>query len=247
MLYFPLRNEVNEDSIESLYEEKYEDERKVDIVKGQVMEFLEDVQEARYYVDQLKRDNEMELKETAVRLGPAGVQDNEDCEDEGDEENELYECFNPEDIAVNESSVQQQSIYRRVDLLDKNELKAKTRTLDVNQREVLNVVVKYAKDIVKSRQNGNAPPEAELLMVHGGAGAGKSTVIHVIEQWATYILRKEGDNSDQPCVIKAAFTGCAASNIKGQTLHQAFGFSFSDKHFSLSDKIRDKRRAELKN
>ena len=111
----------------------------------------------------------------------------------------------------------------------------------------MNVVIKYAKDIVKSRQNGNNPPEAELLMVHGGAGAGKSTVIHVIEQWATYILRKEGDDLDQPCVIKAAFTGCAASNIKGQTLHQAFGFSFSDKHFSLSDKIRDKRRAELKN
>ena len=107
--------------------------------------------------------------------------------------------------------------------------------------------MKYAKDIVKSRQNGCTPPEAEQLMVHGGAGAGKSTVIHVIEQWATYILRKEGDNLDQPCVIKAAFTGCAASNIKGQTLHQALGFSFSDKHYSLSDKIRDKRRAELKN
>ena len=126
-------------------------------------------------------------------------------------------------------------------------MKTKTRTLDENQREVLNVVVKHTKDIVKSRQNRDAPPEAVLLMVHGGAGAGKSTVIHVIEQWATHILRKEGDNLDQPCVIKAAFTGCAASNIRGQTLHQAFGFSFSDKHYSLGDKVRDKRRTELKN
>ena len=247
MLYYPLRNEVNEDNIELLYEETHGNKRKVDIVKGQVMEFLEDVQEARYYVDQLKTDNEMELKETAMMLDPTGEQENEDCEDEGNEEHGNFECFNPEEFLANESSVHQQSIYRRVDLLNKHELREKTRTLDENQREVLNVVIKYAKDIVKSRQNGNNPPEAELLMVHGGAGAGKSTVIHVIEQWATYILRKEGDDLDQPCVIKAAFTGCAASNIKGQTLHQAFGFSFSDKHFSLSDKIRDKRRAELKN
>ena len=247
MLYYPLRNEVNEDNIETIYEEEHDGERKVDIVKRQVMEFLEDIEEARYYVDQLKKDIEIDLKETAMMLDPAGEQENEDCEDEGDEDHEVYECFNPENLLENESSVHQQSFYRRVDLLDKNDLKAKTRTLDENQRDVLNIVVKYAKDLVKSRQNGSTPPEAELLMVHGGAGAGKSTVIHVIEQWATYILRKEGDNLDQPCVIKAAFTGCAASNIKGQTLHQAFGFSFSDKHFSLGDKVRDKRRAELKN
>ena len=84
-------------------------------------------------------------------------------------------------------------------------------------------------------------------MVHGGAGAGKSTVINVIEQWAQRILQKEGNELNQLCVIKTAFTGCAASNIRGQTLHAAFGFSFGDKHYSLSGKIIDKRRAELKN
>ena len=61
----------------------------------------------------------MELKETSMMLHPAGEQDNEDCEGEVDEENEQYDCFNPADLLENESSVQQQSIYRRVELLDK--------------------------------------------------------------------------------------------------------------------------------
>ena len=46
--------------------------------------------------------------------------------------------------------------------------------------------------------------------------------------------------------MKLAFTGTAASNIEGQTLHGAFGFAFN-KHYSLSDKSRDQKRAAMKN
>ena len=63
-------------------------------------------------------------------------------------------------------------------------------------------------------------------MANGGAGA----VINVLAQWAQKILKKEGDNIVCPCVIKAAFTGTAASNIEGQTLHASFGFSFNISH-----------------
>ena len=37
-------------------------------------------------------------------------------------------------------------------------------------------------------------------MVHGGAGAEKSTVIKILAQWMQKILQKEGDNVDYPCV-----------------------------------------------
>ena len=47
--------------------------------------------------------------------------------------------------------------------------------------------------------------------------------------------------------MKTAFTGTAASNIEGQTLHTAFGFNFDNKHYSLSDKIRDEKRNLFKN
>ena len=48
-------------------------------------------------------------------------------------------------------------------------------------------------------------------------------------------------------IIKAAFTGTAAANIKGQTLHSAFSFSFGNNFFSLGDKVRDERRTQLEN
>ena len=84
-------------------------------------------------------------------------------------------------------------------------------------------------------------------MVHGGAGAGKSSIIDVLAPWTQKILQQEGDGLECPCVIKAAFTGTAASNIGGQTLHGAFGFSFNNTHYSLSDKSRDQKRAAMKN
>ena len=84
-------------------------------------------------------------------------------------------------------------------------------------------------------------------MVHGGAGAGKSHVINTLAEWIQLVLLKPGDNIDCPYVIKTAFTGAAASLIDGMTLHSAFGFEFGNKFYSLSDKMRDKRRNILKN
>merc|ERR1711867_354172 len=45
----------------------------------------------------------------------------------------------------------------------------------------------------------------------------------------------------------SAFTGTAASLIEGMTLHSAFGFEYGNKHYSLSDKLRDARKNILKN
>ena len=66
------------------------------------------------------------MKETGKMLDPTGAQDNEDCEVDGVEESEQYECFNPDDLIEKENSIPQQSIYRRVELLNKNDLKEKT-------------------------------------------------------------------------------------------------------------------------
>ena len=90
-------------------------------------------------------------------------------------------------------------------------------------------------------------PSAPTLMVHGGAGSGKSTVIHVICQYVDKILRKEGDDPDCPYVVLNAYTGAAASNIHGQTLHTLFCFSFDSGYKPLSDKKRDILRNLYKN
>ena len=86
-----------------------------------------------------------------------------------------------------------------------------------------------------------------MIVIQGGAGTGKSTVIDVLSQHLERIFRRPGDNPDHPYIIKAAFTGTAAANIKGQTLHSAFSFSFGNEFFSLSDKSREERRSQLEN
>ena len=77
--------------------------------------------------------------------------------------------------------------------------------MDKWQREVINFGLRFAKDIVKGRRHGNAPATPVLLMVHGGAGAGKSSVIDVLAPWAQKILQQEGDDIECPCVILLQF------------------------------------------
>ena len=70
-----------------------------------------------------------------------------------------------------------------------------------------------------SQQRKNLPPSSLNVIVHGGAGTGKSTVINILKQWCHLILQQPGDDPDYPYVIVAAPTGTAAANVRGQTLH----------------------------
>ena len=120
--------------------------------------------------------------------------------------------------AKNEKQTQSGSILRKIEVPPDDELRSKIQMLDGYQKEVINIGVKYCRDLVKARKAGNPVPEAPKVMVHGGAGAGKSTVINILAIMTQKILQKPGDNPDQPCVLKAAFTGTAACNIKGKFL-----------------------------
>ena len=99
MLYRPLSEEVKDDEIETLYNEKEGDELKIDIVKSQVMEFLEGVTEARYHAEQLKKELDIDLDEiAATRLDPQGLQDNEQCDLEGADAHEDYQHLDPDGL-----------------------------------------------------------------------------------------------------------------------------------------------------
>ena len=61
------------------------------------------------------------------------------------------------------------------------------------------------------------------LFFSGGAGIGKSTVTNALyEALIRYLNSIAGENPDDVKVVKAAPTGKAAFNIKGNTLHSAF-------------------------
>ena len=251
MMYKPFRDisELQKDTLKQ-YEEREPTtgKRRIDLVKEQVMQHLESVEEARFNLEQAQLNVDME--KMGILLDPTLEQENADCLLEGTEDCPEYFALDPEDleIAEEESSHTHKSTYRSFEISDENTLRQRSRELDPDQRIILDIAIKYAKDIVKAREKeGNIPPHPPTIIGHGGAGAGKSTVINILAEWCQLILLKPGDNLDCPYIIKCAFTGTAAANIQGQTLHSAFGFSFDNTHYSLSDKIRDKKRAQLKN
>ena len=244
MLYMAHDQEFDYEDARSLYQELHNGEKKVDIVKRQVMEHLQDVTEARYFAEEALKD--VDLEETECAYNAAQMQENEDFEPEGNEEHPGYGHIDPDLLDNAGEGVPIQSRYRKVEIPSLEDLKERTRNLDEHQRHVVDVGIRFAKDAVMARKSCSAPPSPPILMVHGGAGAGKSTVINVLAQWVQLILQKEGDNSHSPCVVKVAPTGTAAANIEGQTLHTAFSFSYDGKPYSLNDKARDERREILK-
>ena len=72
-----------------------------------------------------------------------------------------------------------------------------------------------------------------MLMVHGGAGSGKSRVINSIFNIMNETFKKVGDDPSCPYVVLSSFTGAASANINGQTLHSLFGFKFGTSFLSL--------------
>ena len=81
----------------------------------------------------------------------------------------------------------------------------------------------------------------------GSAGTGKSHVINLTAQWTEVLLRKSGDDLDQPYCIRLCFTGAAASNISGQTLCSGLKVAYGNKFEPLNGKKREMMRTALQN
>ena len=185
--------------------------------------------------------------EVGAEMDPAGEQENEDCELEELLMHPEYQHLDPSEFLCVEKTSKAEKIYRPIQIDDIDLLRKSTRELDFYQRKIVERGVRYAREVVKSKHLRNPPPKPATVTGHGGAGCGKSTVINVLKQWLHYILQQPGDDPDSPYVIVVAPTGTAAANVRGQTLHSGFGFSFGNEHYSLSDKIRDKKRKLLEN
>jgi ATP-dependent exoDNAse (exonuclease V) alpha subunit len=65
------------------------------------------------------------------------------------------------------------------------------------------------------------------IFLTGGAGTGKSHLIKHIHYEFDKILTAQKENPDSPIVLLVAYTGTAAYNIGGQTIHSALGINKS--------------------
>ena len=93
----------------------------------------------------------------------------------------------------------------------------------------------------------SSKPSPPLVIVHGGAGSGKSRVINSLYNLMTGILCQPGDDPNCPYVVLTSFTGAASANINGQTLHSLFGFKFGTTFLSMSEKQRAVKRLLFRN
>ena len=214
-------------------------------VKERVMEWMEDVEEARYFVEEAMK-NDIDIEETGENLDPEKHKDGIECDMEGREEDEQYKHLDPEglkDLDFPDAG----NWYRKLEVLDAHDLERETCRLDTWQRKVVDVGLKYVRGLKKYANGFDSLPTPENLVVIGGAGSGKSTVTLCLPQWAHRILVKAGDDPNSPYVLKAATTGAASTLIEGSTVHSSLGFDFSSKHSSLNDKKREQKREQLKN
>ena len=74
------------------------------------------------------------------------------------------------------------NVYRKIELQNDESIKSKIQLLDVDQRMVIDIGVDYAKKCARTGKHKCQRPTAPLLIVHGGAGTGKSTIIHALSQ-----------------------------------------------------------------
>ena len=260
MMYMPFfdESELFEEDIEkcrNLFEDcnatidgNNPEPNKIENVKMQLFPHLVDVEEGREMVEKFEYDNLV-----GTELDPKGEQLAKDAADIGFEEAEEYSGFDPDGLEDHEEDTYRKSSipdggFQVPDAVDIEKLLISTRQLVDEQKIALNIIICYCKELRKSMaQKTLNPPKPPLLVVHGGAGTGKSTLISVASSWAHKILKMPGDDPDCPYVIRTAPTGMAAANIEGATLHHALKLGFGNQHVALSDKNRALLYTRLKN
>ena len=160
MLYKSFRDisELQKNTLEQ-YEEREPTTgmRKVDLVKQQVMEHLESVEEARFNIEQAQLNTDMERM--GILLDPTLQQENADCLEEGLEEHPEYLHLDPDDMENHEEgSVEtNRGTYRSFEIADEDDLRERSRELDQDQRTILDIAIKYAQGHSKGKKTATIP------------------------------------------------------------------------------------------
>ena len=188
----------------------------------------------------------------ADNIDPTAQQDNEEDQIELDETNPLDTSELPSEAENKKGQAKPDGCpFRPIPLSSQEELIQKARNLSYSQRIVFDEVLAFAKSVIRAERAKEimsmlSPP---LLIVHGGGGVGKSYLIKTLAQWVDKILRddRKRDNPDYPTVLLLAFTGVAAKNIGGTTLHSGLNFKFGTDMLDFTPEKLDLTRKQLEN
>ncbi|KAJ8034442.1 ATP-dependent DNA helicase PIF1 [Holothuria leucospilota] len=127
--------------------------------------------------------------------------------------------------------------------LKQSEITPLLQSLNKQQRQLFNHVHKHCKD---KTQDPLIQPFHIFLT--GGAGTGKSQLIKCIKHECAKVLSAFQDNPDNITILLVAYTGTAAYNVGGQTIHSALSiYSTSMPYKPLGEDQLNTLRSKLKN
>ena len=173
-------------------------------------------------LDVIDTEDISEMKPTHLydTLASQNVQQNEDDLLEGCSDAPEFESIGYTGNLASEShGPSETSKFKVVKIPCSEELDMITRRLVSEQMDAFRMIVSTMKDVVRARENLSLPVKALRLIIHGGAGVGKSAFIRAASVHAEKILRMQGDDPSIPRVLICAPTGKAASLI-GEWLYQ---------------------------
>ncbi|MES9881383.1 MAG: AAA family ATPase [Sedimenticola sp.] len=125
----------------------------------------------------------------------------------------------------------------QTDRLPNPEYYALLRTLNCEQRSMFDNLLKWCRSSVSSTSIRPQKPDPFHIFVTGGAGTGKSHLIHALVNMMRRELQPICENPEGVTVLLSAPTGTAANNIDGTTIHQAFSIPVRKRGTKDSDYI----------
>ena len=188
-LYYPHTNNSQDGQKYSLIEEMEDleicqetfNESQFHKVKKKLMPFLENVEKGMDEAREMRKD-------IGDFLDPENEQDRAECEEIGLEDNPEYAARDFEGLFEIDDPTPPTGFFKKVTLIPDNTFFPLIRQMDDAQRLVIDNVMKYIKLTLISRKK-ETPIYVPRLIVQGGAGSGKSSVIHVVVQLMEKLLR----------------------------------------------------------
>ena len=158
-------------------------------------------------------------------------------ETEDRNEGEVVERDNPQEDGINVDLEQEQAparseLHQRFSaelnksIMTRAEYCEMMRQLNKEQREAVFFHRKWCKETIVALKNNEKPPQYNVFL-SGPGGVGKSHVIKLVHYDTLALLRPHSNyfEPDELATLLTAFTGTAAFNIDGLTIHSALGLS----------------------
>lgn len=137
-----------------------------------------------------------------------------------EERNTLHLLDDPvDDIPEMETKINSADVMYRVQ--QNNQCREEALQIIKNLNETQRNIFYYVRDWCLEKSAGQCPDPFHIFIT-GGAGTGKSHVIKAIQYEASRLLAKNMSTPDSLAVLLTAFTGTAAFNIGGNTIHHLF-------------------------